>query len=280
MAARSGGSSSVPSLPPPCPKSPPEYPDLYGKRRETAKVQILEREISFLEEELKSVEGLQPASRCCKEVTDFVMAKSDPLVPTSRKNRKSCRFWKWLCGMPCFNLSWICCCCYSDCSCHLKCPQCSDCNMCDCNLCNCSSCNCRSCNSSSCDCSSCKCSSCDCRSCKCIPCDCRSCKCISCDCRSCKCISCDCSSCKCYSCNCNPISCLSCCKIPKWWCCSCPKSQCCRKISCSRNCCSFQFPLCTDCCCCRWKCSCPKCPKVRLGRSCTKTCCNPCCLLF
>lgn len=49
MAAHSGSSSSVPSLPPPCPKSPPEYPDLYGKRRELAKVQVLEREISFLE---------------------------------------------------------------------------------------------------------------------------------------------------------------------------------------------------------------------------------------
>ncbi|KAK6126734.1 hypothetical protein DH2020_039526 [Rehmannia glutinosa] len=43
------GNSSVPSLPPPQPKSPPEYPDLYGKRRELAKVQMLEREISFLE---------------------------------------------------------------------------------------------------------------------------------------------------------------------------------------------------------------------------------------
>ncbi|KAE8677138.1 hypothetical protein F3Y22_tig00111542pilonHSYRG00038 [Hibiscus syriacus] len=84
MAVRSGGSSSsVRSLPPPCPKSPPGYPDLYGKRREAAKIQMLEREISFLEEELKSVEGLQPASRYCKEVTDFVMAKSDPLIPTS-----------------------------------------------------------------------------------------------------------------------------------------------------------------------------------------------------
>ncbi|XWS72273.1 hypothetical protein CRYUN_Cryun02cG0026000 [Craigia yunnanensis] len=110
MAARSSGSSSIPSLPPPCPKSPPEYPDLYGKRRETTKVQMIEREISFLEEELKSVEGLQPASICCKEVTDFVMANSDPLIPRTRKNRKSYRFWKWLCGMPCFNLSWICCC--------------------------------------------------------------------------------------------------------------------------------------------------------------------------
>lgn len=46
MAAQS---SSVPSLPPPRPKSPPEYPDLYGRRREAAKVQMLEREISFLE---------------------------------------------------------------------------------------------------------------------------------------------------------------------------------------------------------------------------------------
>lgn len=43
------GGVSVPSLPPPRPKSPPDYPDLYGKRREMAKVQMLEREISFLE---------------------------------------------------------------------------------------------------------------------------------------------------------------------------------------------------------------------------------------
>lgn len=49
MAGPVGCSSSVPSLPPPCPKSPPEYPDLYGKRREMAKVQMLEREIGFLE---------------------------------------------------------------------------------------------------------------------------------------------------------------------------------------------------------------------------------------
>ncbi|KAF9680386.1 hypothetical protein SADUNF_Sadunf06G0115700 [Salix dunnii] len=80
--ATTGGSSSVPSMPPPCPKSPPEYPDLYGKRREMLKVQMLEREIGFLEEELKSVQGLQPASRSCKEVTDFVVANPDPLIPT------------------------------------------------------------------------------------------------------------------------------------------------------------------------------------------------------
>lgn len=49
MVRSSSSSSSVPSLPPPSPKSPPEYPDLYGKRREMAKVQMLEREIGFLE---------------------------------------------------------------------------------------------------------------------------------------------------------------------------------------------------------------------------------------
>ncbi|CAI8610979.1 unnamed protein product [Vicia faba] len=100
MLRSSSSSSSIPSLPPPSPKSPPEYPDLYGKRREMAKVQMLEREISFLEEELKSVEGLQPASRCCKEVADYVVVNSDPLLPSNKKNRRSCRFWKWLCRMP------------------------------------------------------------------------------------------------------------------------------------------------------------------------------------
>lgn len=49
MAAPSGYSSSAPPLPPPRPKSPPEYPDLYGKRREMKKIQMLEREIDFLE---------------------------------------------------------------------------------------------------------------------------------------------------------------------------------------------------------------------------------------
>ncbi|KAE9448856.1 hypothetical protein C3L33_19245, partial [Rhododendron williamsianum] len=86
-----GSSSGVPTLPPPRPKSPPEYPDLYGKRRELAKVQMLEREISFLEGELKFVESLPPASRCCKEyvialtivlVADFAVTNPDPFIPT------------------------------------------------------------------------------------------------------------------------------------------------------------------------------------------------------
>ncbi|PON41323.1 G-protein gamma-like domain containing protein [Parasponia andersonii] len=142
MAAPPGRSSSVPSLPPPCPKSPPAYPDLYGKRREAAKVQMLEREIGFLQEELKSVERIQYSSRCCKEVTDFVVANPDPLMPTNRKKRHSCHFWKWLCGIPCFNFSWICSCCYSKCCfIQLEMPQCCLCNCspCDC-CCNCPSC--------------------------------------------------------------------------------------------------------------------------------------------
>ncbi|CAA0810949.1 Guanine nucleotide-binding protein subunit gamma 3 [Striga hermonthica] len=101
------GNGTVPSLPPPQPKSPPE---LYGRRRDLAKVQILEREIGFLEEELKSIEGLQLASRSCKEVVEFVTANVDPLIPTTKKTRRSCRFWKWLCGgLSCFKVSWICC---------------------------------------------------------------------------------------------------------------------------------------------------------------------------
>ncbi|XP_015889045.2 guanine nucleotide-binding protein subunit gamma 3 [Ziziphus jujuba] len=243
MAGQVGCSSSVPSLPPPCPKSPPEYPDLYGKRRETAKVQMLEREIGFLEEELRSVERIQPSSTCCKEVADFVVANPDPLIPTNRKNRRSCRFWKWLCEIPCFNFSWICCCCYGGCSIRLEMPRCWDCCSCNCSPCACLTCpNCPSCPTCSClripkwqcwQCSSC------------LPSRC--CKRISCS-RNC-CIfpicswpECCCCRCKC-KCNCK-------CTRPK-----CPKVHPCNCCSCSCSCCS--------CCCC-----------------CTKTCCNPFQLCF
>lgn len=46
---RPPSSSSSSSIPPPYPKSPPQYPDLYGKRRQAAKLQMLDREIGFLE---------------------------------------------------------------------------------------------------------------------------------------------------------------------------------------------------------------------------------------
>ncbi|TXG68324.1 hypothetical protein EZV62_003259 [Acer yangbiense] len=83
--------------PPMSPRSPPEVGlDLYGKRRQMVKVQVLEREIGLLQEELKSVEDLQPASRCCKELNDFVEAKPDPFIAENQENRKSKSFWKRL----------------------------------------------------------------------------------------------------------------------------------------------------------------------------------------
>ncbi|XP_057975364.1 guanine nucleotide-binding protein subunit gamma 3-like [Malania oleifera] len=138
-------SSTVPSLQPPLPMSPPEFLDLYGKRRELAKIQILEKEIGFLEEEFKSIEGLPPASILDKEVANFVVPNPDPLMPKNHESRKACRFWKWLCGISCFKSSWICCC--VDCSLHLERPNCCDyklrrcnpLNFCDYNSCNCPS---------------------------------------------------------------------------------------------------------------------------------------------
>ncbi|KAI4377815.1 hypothetical protein MLD38_015389 [Melastoma candidum] len=134
----SSGSGAVPSLEPPCPRSPPEYPDLYGKRRESTRVQMLEREIGFLQEELKLVEGLEPASRCCKEVVEFSLTNSDTFIPTYPKRGRSCGgFWEWLwSGISWLNFSWVCCCCYAfcppdlnlpcRCTCEscIKCPEC------------------------------------------------------------------------------------------------------------------------------------------------------------
>ncbi|RRT81678.1 hypothetical protein B296_00003919 [Ensete ventricosum] len=75
----------------PRPKSPPKYPDLCGSRRLQLELHILNREIGFIEmshwnfmfeqEELQSLEGIQPVSRCCKEVKEFVEMKPDPLMP-------------------------------------------------------------------------------------------------------------------------------------------------------------------------------------------------------
>ncbi|KAM3301060.1 guanine nucleotide-binding protein subunit gamma 3 isoform X1 [Capsicum chacoense] len=200
----SGGTASGPSLPPPCPKPPPQYPDLYGKRRESAKVQMLEREIGFLEEELKSIEGLHPASRPCKEVTEFVSEHSDPLIPKIKKSHRSCCLWKRLCGLSCFNLSWICCWC--------RCPRIKMPDCCNCNLCNC-------CPSFSCSIPKCQCFSCQLSKCCSKP----VCKWSCC---SLKCPSCfSCSSCSSpYTCTCSyprypKLNCGSCCKK---CCCFCP----------------------------------------------------------
>ncbi|OMO66147.1 hypothetical protein COLO4_30738 [Corchorus olitorius] len=76
------GDSSESSFgaPPVSPRSPPGSLDFYGKRTQMVKVQALEREIGLLQDELKSVDGFQPASAYCKEVDDFVGATQDPLV--------------------------------------------------------------------------------------------------------------------------------------------------------------------------------------------------------
>ncbi|KAG0503875.1 hypothetical protein HPP92_003947 [Vanilla planifolia] len=113
----------------PSPKSPPKYPDLCGRRRLQLEVQILNREIGFLEEELQALEGLQPVSGCCKEVEEFLGSNPDPLVPINEKQQSSCRFWKWLrsafrypfvllsCSSRILKKALCCCCCCSSCCC-------------------------------------------------------------------------------------------------------------------------------------------------------------------
>ncbi|XP_057842968.1 guanine nucleotide-binding protein subunit gamma 3 isoform X3 [Cryptomeria japonica] len=67
-------------LPLPKPKTPPRHPDIHGKYRKQAELKHLDQEISLLEEELRSLEGLPPASRCCKEVEEFIHTHPDPLL--------------------------------------------------------------------------------------------------------------------------------------------------------------------------------------------------------
>ncbi|KAF1863337.1 hypothetical protein Lal_00031222 [Lupinus albus] len=67
-------SSSFPSLPPPLPKSPPDYPDLYGKRREMARVQMLEREISFLEVNQSNMKGVNTSVSYIRVVVRLVLS--------------------------------------------------------------------------------------------------------------------------------------------------------------------------------------------------------------
>ncbi|XP_076905724.1 uncharacterized protein LOC143561553 [Bidens hawaiensis] len=161
---------------PPKPKSPPPG----GKQKQLSKVvNILETQIHFLHEELKSIETLQPASFCIKEVTNYAVANPEPLITVrDRKTRKSRGFWKWLC---CFDMSCVCCkgcsvatlCCCSlpdCCSCSLPkckppaCPSCLKACLC-CPKCTCS---CKCCWPTKCSgpkCSTCCCSSSSCQWC-------------------------------------------------------------------------------------------------------------------
>ncbi|XP_024979169.1 guanine nucleotide-binding protein subunit gamma 3-like [Cynara cardunculus var. scolymus] len=203
------------SPPLPRPKSPPE---LYGKRREFAKVVMLEREIGFLQEELKSIETLRPASSCIKEVADYMVANPEPLITTCKKTRKSCGFWKWLCGNSCFNMSWVCCCCCCYCCTSLQTPKC---------CCSCSFPECCSCSLPKCSCGfrpGCP---------KCLK------ECFSCP--KCDCPKCDCP--KCPSCP----DCSCCCKCS--FSCCCPKPKCsCPKLPKCTSCACFSLKCCYNCC--------------------------------
>ncbi|KAL0823881.1 hypothetical protein Bca101_047558 [Brassica carinata] len=94
VAGETGLALAKSSLPPPRPKSPPPYPDLYGKRREAARVQMLEREIGFLEAKyylsffnLSHFDNSEEVSEYFEFhdssvlVSDFVVANSDPMIP-------------------------------------------------------------------------------------------------------------------------------------------------------------------------------------------------------
>ncbi|KAG9458107.1 hypothetical protein H6P81_002615 [Aristolochia fimbriata] len=85
-------------LPVPSPRSPPKYPDVCGRHRKQAELQVLNREIGFLEEELQSLDTLHPASKCCKEIHEFMGKNPDPLIHLDLKVHRSSRFWKWLCS--------------------------------------------------------------------------------------------------------------------------------------------------------------------------------------
>ncbi|XP_066387708.1 guanine nucleotide-binding protein subunit gamma 3-like isoform X2 [Miscanthus floridulus] len=99
----------------PRPKSPPASPDPCGRHRLQLAVDALHREIGFLEGEISSIEGVHAASRCCKEVDEFVGSNPDPFLtiqPEKGSHDQSQQFLKKFRAKSCLSyyLSWICCC--------------------------------------------------------------------------------------------------------------------------------------------------------------------------
>ncbi|KAK1307555.1 Guanine nucleotide-binding protein subunit gamma 3 [Acorus calamus] len=127
----------------PKPKSPPKYPDLCGRHRRQVQIQSLNREIGFLQEELQSLEVIKSASKCCKEVDEYVTSNADPLIPVIRRVRRSARIWKCLRAnlLCCFNFSCCfcrakgCTCCGLPKCCNNHCYGCHGCCRCNCNCC-------------------------------------------------------------------------------------------------------------------------------------------------
>ncbi|KAL6593699.1 hypothetical protein ACP70R_048600 [Stipagrostis hirtigluma subsp. patula] len=73
----------------PRPKSPPASPDPCGRHRLQLAVDALHREIGFLEGEISSIEGVHAASRCCKEVDEFVGKNPDPFIKIQSGKRSN-----------------------------------------------------------------------------------------------------------------------------------------------------------------------------------------------
>uniref|UniRef100_A0A0E0NWD3 G protein gamma domain-containing protein n=1 Tax=Oryza rufipogon TaxID=4529 RepID=A0A0E0NWD3_ORYRU len=71
----------------PRPKSPPAPPDPCGRHRLQLAVDALHREIGFLEGEINSIEGIHAASRCCREVDEFIGRTPDPFITISSEKR-------------------------------------------------------------------------------------------------------------------------------------------------------------------------------------------------
>ncbi|KAL6878212.1 hypothetical protein ACP4OV_012382 [Aristida adscensionis] len=81
----------------PRPKSPPPSPDPCGRHRLKLAVDALHREIGFLEGEINSIDEAHAASRCCKEIDEFVGKNPDPFITIQsgkRSNDQSQQFLK------------------------------------------------------------------------------------------------------------------------------------------------------------------------------------------
>nr|BAH89203.1 seed length and weight protein long form for short seed [Oryza sativa Indica Group]BAH89241.1 seed length and weight protein long form for short seed [Oryza sativa Japonica Group]BAH89207.1 seed length and weight protein long form for short seed [Oryza sativa Indica Group]BAH89208.1 seed length and weight protein long form for short seed [Oryza sativa Indica Group]BAH89209.1 seed length and weight protein long form for short seed [Oryza sativa Indica Group] len=214
----------------PRPKSPPAPPDPCGRHRLQLAVDALHREIGFLEGEINSIEGIHAASRCCREVDEFIGRTPDPFITISSEKRSHDHSHHFLKKFRCLcrasacclsYLSWICCCssaaggCSSSSSSfNLKRPSC------------CCNCNCNCCSSSSSSCgaaltkSPCRCRrrSCCCRRCCCGGVGVRACASCSCS-PPCACCAPPCAGCSCR--------CTCPCPCPGGCSCACPACRCC-----------------------------------------------------
>ncbi|KAF7046588.1 hypothetical protein CFC21_055613 [Triticum aestivum] len=101
----------------PRPKSPL---DPCGRRRLQLAVDALHRQISFLEGEISSIEGLHAASICCKEVDEFIGKNADPFITISSEKGNADQSHR---SPKKIRTRWACLSCSSSCAC----PACAGC---------------------------------------------------------------------------------------------------------------------------------------------------------